>query len=70
MTNKEGKSLADATENKKLSDFLRDCLAQPFSNLVYKPKMQRILHDRANHIFKEEQENDKKKKKKEKGQEV
>ena len=39
-------------------------MAQPFSNPVYKAKMQKILHDRANHIFKEEQENDKEKEKK------
>ena len=64
LTNKEGKSPADAAGNKKLSDFLRDSMAQPFSNPVYKAKMQRILHDRANHIFKEEQENDKEKEKK------
>ena len=37
-------------------------MAQPFSNPVYKARMQRILHDRANHIFKEEQENEKEKK--------
>ena len=62
LTDKLGKSPADAAGNKKVADFLRDNMAQPFSNPVYKAKMQRILHDRANHLFKEEQENEKEKK--------
>ena len=34
-------------------------MAQPFSNPVYKARMKRILHDRANHFFKEEKKDDK-----------
>ena len=55
LTDKRGKTPADIAGSKKLSDFLRDSMAQPFSNPVYKAKMQRILHDRANHLFKEGQ---------------
>jgi ankyrin repeat protein len=55
LTDKRGKTPADIAGSKKLSDFLRDSMAQPFSNPVYKAKMQKILHDRANHLFKEEQ---------------
>ena len=65
MTYKTGKNPADIAGNKILLDFLRDNMAQPFSNLFYKPKMKRILQDRTIHLFKEEQENDKEKKEEE-----
>ena len=52
FTDKIGKSPADVSGSKKLADFLKDNMAQPFNNPIYGAKMQRILHDRAN--FKEE----------------
>ena len=55
LSDKLGKTPADVAGSKKLSEFLRENMAQPFSNPVYKAKMQKILHDRANHLFKEEQ---------------
>ena len=60
LSDKEGKTPADAAGNIKISEFLKENMAQPFSNPVYKAKMKKILHDRANHIFKEEQKEDKK----------
>ena len=60
LSDKEGKTPADAAGNIKISEFLKESMAQPFSNPVYKAKMKKILHDRANHIFKEEQKEDKK----------
>ena len=62
LKDKNGKTPADAAGNRKLSDFLRDSMAQPFSNPVYKAKMKKILHDRANHLFKEEQNKEKEEK--------
>ena len=67
LSDKSGKTAADVAGSQKLSDFLKDNMAQPFSNPVYKAKMQKILHDRANHIFKEEQ-NEKKGQKDQKDQ--
>ena len=66
LKDKSSKTPADVAGSKKLSDFLRDNMAQPFSNPVYKAKMQKILHDRANHLFKEEQKNGKEIKKRRK----
>ena len=53
LGDKKGKTPADAAENRELSEFLKESMAQPFSNPVYKAKMQKILQERANHIFKE-----------------
>ena len=39
LTDKTGKSLTDVSGSKKLADFLKDNMAQPFSNPVYKAKM-------------------------------
>jgi hypothetical protein len=43
LGDKKGKTPADAAENRELSEFLKESMAQPFSNPVYKAKMQKIL---------------------------
>jgi len=53
LGDKKGKTPADAAENRELSDFLKESMAQPFSNPVYKARMQKILQERANHMFKD-----------------
>ena len=64
LGDKKGETPADAAENRELSEFLKESMAQPFSNPVYKAKMQKILQERANHMFKDnnEDKNDKNKK--------
>lgn len=58
LGDKKGKTPADVAGSTELSIFIKDNMAQPFSNPVYKAKMQRILKERANHIFKEGEDND------------
>ena len=55
LRDKMGKTSADVAATRQLSEFLKDSMAQPFSNPVYKAKMKKILQDRANHLFKEGQ---------------
>ena len=55
LSDKCGKTPADVAGSQKLSDFLKDSMAQPFSNPVYKARMQKILQDRSKHFFKIEQ---------------
>ena len=55
LRDKMGKTSADVAGTRQLSEFLKDNMAQPFSNPVYKAKMKKILQDRANHLFKEGQ---------------
>ena len=56
LGDKKGKTPADAAENRELSEFLKESMAQPFSNPVYKAKMQKILQERSNHLFKDNNE--------------
>ena len=56
LGDKKGETPADAAENRELSEFLKESMAQPFSNPVYKAKMQKILQERANHMFKDNNE--------------
>ena len=58
LGDKNGKTPAEAAVNRELSEFLKESMAQPFSNPVYKAKMQKILQERANHIFKDEDKNE------------
>ena len=53
LSDKLGKTPADVAGSLKLREFLKDNMAQPFSNPVYKAKMQRILQDRALHFYKD-----------------
>ena len=55
LGDKNGKTPADVATNQELIDFIRKNMAQPFSNPVYKAKMQAILHNRAEHLFKKNQ---------------
>jgi ankyrin repeat protein len=53
LVDKNGKTPADAADNRELSEFLKESMAQPFSNPVYKAKVQKILQDREIHMFKD-----------------
>ena len=54
LCDKSGKTPADVAGSSELRIYLEGSMAQPFSNPVYKAKMQRILKDRSKNIFKEE----------------
>ena len=54
LSDKIGRTPAEVAGSPELREYLRNSMALPFSNPVYKAKMKRILQNRARHLFKEE----------------